>query len=60
VIAQDNQQYRAVYTRVLSRLASRSADCNTAINKNDTIVSKAYVRRAKYFHMACAEKVHIV
>jgi hypothetical protein len=60
VIARDNQQYRAVYARMLTKQDGRCSHCNAAINENDTIVSKAYVRRSKYFHKACAEMVHII
>lgn len=59
-MARDNQQYRAVYTRMLAKQDGRCSYCNGAINENDTIVSKAYVRRSKYFHKTCAEKVHII
>jgi hypothetical protein len=60
VVTRDNNQYRAVYTRVQSKQDGRCGYCNAAINRNDTIVSKAYVRKSKYFHVACAEKVHIL
>gem|GEM_PF-3355271 len=57
VIARDNKQYRAVYSRMLTKQDGRCSQCKAAINKNDTIVSKAYVRKSKYFHKACAERV---
>jgi len=60
VIARDNQQYRAAYSRVLTKQDGRCSHCKAAINENDTIVSKAYVRKSKYFHKACAERVHIL
>jgi hypothetical protein len=60
VVARENNQYRAVYTRLLAKQDGLCSYCNAAINKNDTIVSKAYVRKSKYFHVACAEKVHII
>jgi hypothetical protein len=60
VIASDNQQYRAVYARVLTKQDGRCSHCKAAINENDTIVSKAYVRKSKYFHKACAEMVKIL
>jgi hypothetical protein len=60
VVARDNQQYRAVYARVLEKQNGCCSYCNGAINENDTIVSKAYVRKSKYFHKICAERVHIL
>jgi hypothetical protein len=45
---------------MLSKQDGLCGYCNAAINRNDTIVSKAYVRKSKYFHVACAEKVHIL
>jgi hypothetical protein len=60
VVAKDNQQYRAVYARMVTKQDGRCSHCKAAINNNDTIVSKAYVRKSKYFHKVCAERVHIL
>jgi hypothetical protein len=60
VVATDNHQYRAVYARMMAKQDGLCSHCRISIGQSDTIVSKAYVRRSKYFHKACAEKINII
>ena len=60
VVATSNQQYRAVYARMMAKQDGLCSYCGIAISQSDTIVSKAYVRKSKYFHKACAEKINIM
>jgi hypothetical protein len=60
IVASENQQYRAVYARVQKKQNGCCSYCNKTISKNDTIVSKAYVRSSKYFHQACAARIKII
>ncbi len=60
VVATGNQQYRAVYARMMAKQDGLCSYCGIAISQSDTIVSKAYVRKSKYFHKACAEKINII
>ena len=60
VIRPTSQQYRAVYSRMLSKQDGLCSHCNGAISNGDTIVSKAYVRSSKYFHEACAQLIKII
>jgi hypothetical protein len=60
VVATGNQQYRAVYARMVAKQDGLCSYCGIAISQSDTIVSKAYVRKSKYFHKACAEKINII
>lgn len=60
VVAASNQQYRAVYARMRAKQDGLCSYCSMAISESDTIVSKAYVRKSKYFHKACAERINII
>jgi len=60
VVVASNQQYRAVYARMQAKQDGLCSHCSMTISESDTIVSKAYVRKSKYFHKACAERIKII
>jgi hypothetical protein len=60
VINTDNHNYNAVLTRIRTRQEGLCRFCAERIKDNDTIISKAYSRRPKYFHKECAERIHLL
>jgi hypothetical protein len=60
VINTDNQNYNAVITRIRTRQEGLCRLCTERIKESDTIISKPYSRRPKYFHKECAERIHLL
>lgn len=60
IIPEDNQQHHAVYARLLAKQNGCCSYCSKLISESDTIVSKAYSRRSKYFHQVCATRIKII
>jgi hypothetical protein len=60
VINTDNQNYNAVITRIRTRQEGLCRFCAERIKESDTIISKPYSRRPKYFHKECAERIHLL
>ena len=60
VIDTDNHNYSAVFTRIKAKQQGLCRFCGLRIKENDTIISKAYSRRPKYFHKECAERINLL
>lgn len=60
VIDTDNHNYSAVLTRIRVKQQGLCRFCGRIIKDNETIISKAYSRRPKYFHKECAELIKLL
>lgn len=60
IIDTDNHNYNAVLTRITVKQQGLCRFCGRIIKDNETIISKAYSRRPKYFHKECAELIKLL
>jgi hypothetical protein len=60
IINTDNHNYNAVLTRIRAKQEGLCRFCGQRIKDKDTIISKAYRRRPKYFHKECAERINLL
>ena len=60
IINADNHNYNAVLARIRAKQQGLCRFCGRRIEGNDTIISKAYSKRPKYFHKKCAESINVL